>query len=243
MLCLAMLALVNFTACSDDEEESGSSGGTINGDRNLKTVYADYGGGDKWYDFSGAVWDGGKVTSFCQGETANDVENRMSITYSSNKAYISDGGDNHKITLNGNGYAEEADFYGETYSYTYNADGQMTSWRGDEGFCTISYNSDGDILSVNSDYYDGVLFDYTNADVTKPIDNKGGVMLMSEWGIMEDWEYFYWFGIYGKSTKHLPVKVGDNTFDWTLDSQGYPISCKVYDAEYDESFTYHFEWE
>lgn len=68
-------------------------------------------------------------------------------------------------------------------------------------------------------------------------------MLMSEWGIMEDWEYFYWFGIYGKSTKHLPVKVGDNTFDWTLDSQGYPISCKVYDAEYDESFTYHFGWE
>ena len=82
----------------------------------------------------------------------------------------------------------------------------------------------------------------TNNKVNAPIENKGGIMLLSEWGIMWDYEYYYWFGIYGKSTKHLPVKVGNNTFDWTLDKQGYPTKCVFHRADGMQAI-YTFEWE
>lgn len=241
MAMLAMLACVNFTACSDDDDDNGGGGGAAAGGRKLKTMYRE-GSGYKYYEFADAKWNGNTLVSFTDGDNAPDEENRMTITYSDGKkAFIGD----HMIMLNGNGYAETADFYGNEYVFSYNKAGQMVNWQcGDgEGYCTISYNGDGDIVNINSSYEGSKSFAYTNAEVTSPIANKGGIMLLSDWGIMWDWEYYYWFGIYGTATKHLPVSVGNTTFSWTLDSQGYPTKCVVDDHESDGMVTYHFDWE
>lgn len=120
----------------------------------------------------------------------------------------------------------------------------MTHWYGDNNeFCALTYDSNGDIIKQESsyDYSNGYKYTYTNDQVKTPIENKGGIMLLSDWGIMWDYEYYYWFGIYGKSTKHLPVQVGPNTYDWTLDEQGYPIKC--IEKRSDQVIIYEFEWE
>ena len=242
MAMLAMFACVNFTACSDDDDDNGGGGGAAAGGRKLKTMYRESHGGSKYYEFADAKWNGNKLISFTDGDDTPDEENRMTITYSDgNKAFIGD----YELTLNAKGYAETADFDGYEYSFSYNQAGQMIRWESGDGdeYCTISYNSDGDIINASSSYEGSKSFTYTNAEVTSPIANKGGIMMLGDWGIMWDWEYYYWFGIYGAATKHLPVRVGDATFSWTLDSQGYPTQCVVDDPESEGIATYHFEWE
>lgn len=135
-----------------------------------------------------------------------------------------------------------------TFPDSYNENGQMTHWECQDPdypnyneCCNIFYDGNGDITRIYPSYGDNKTFVYVNDSVTSPIENKGGIMLLSDWNIMGDWEYYYWFGIYGKATKHLPVKVGDDTYNWTLDKKGYPTSCKVETDEY--VWTYCFEWE
>ena len=245
MAMLAMFACVNFTACSDDDDEGGGGGGAAAGGRKLKTMYRESGSGYKSYEFADAKWSGNKLASFTRGDEAPEEELRMTITYADGgKAFITRTEYDCEVTLNAKGYAETANFGGSEYVFSYNQAGQMTRWESDGGeYCTISYNSDGDIVNASSSYEGSKSFTYTNTEVTSPIENKGGIMLMGDWGIMWDWEYYYWFGIYGAATKHLPVRVGDATFSWTLDSQGYPTQCVVNDPEGDGVDTYHFEWE
>lgn len=243
---MAMLACVNLTSCSDDDDDDNKKPGIVepgNG-RKLKALYSEYdGSGDRWYEFGNAKWDGNTLVSFCDGDNQPEESNRMTITYlDGNKASIINGSDDDEptiITLNQQGYAT----YAFNYKFTYNENGQMKSWASSEydEYCNIYYTKDGDINTIESS--DGTSsFEYTNATVTTPIDNKGGIMLLSDWNIMWDYEYYYWFGIYGKSTKHLPVKVGDVTFNWTLDSKGYPTKCEVKDNSYSD-YTLYFEWE
>lgn len=229
---LTMLTCVNLTSCSDDNDDNKTPGIVKPGEtRKLKTIYYKNGNSDEQrYQFNNPVWNGNRLISFCD---SNDEEDRMFLSELETS-----------ITLNGNGYAIDASF---GYTFTYNKSGQMTSWKGDPNwgneYCNIYYTEDGDINRVQGSYSGSKSFEYTNATVTTPIDNKGGIMLMSEWGIMWDFEYYYWFGIYGKATRHLPVRAGQATYDWTLDNQGYPTTCVVKGLDYTGERTYHFEWE
>lgn len=239
---LAMTACVNFSSCSDDDDDRQGSTPSINQGRRLKAIYTD--GNYPYYYFANAQWDGNKIISFMDGEDLSDESNRMSITYSGESAYIN----RYTIELNDKGFATKAYFGGYEYLYSYNENGQMTHWECQDPdypnyneCCNIFYDGNGDITRIYPSYGDNKTFVYVNDSVTSPIENKGGIMLLSDWNIMGDWEYYYWFGIYGKATKHLPVKVGDNTYNWTLDKKGYPTSCKVETDEY--VWTYCFEWE
>lgn len=239
---LAMTACVNFSSCSDDDDDRKGSTPSINQGRRLKAIYTD--GNYPYYYFANAQWDGNKIISFMDGEDLSDESNRMSITYSGESAYINE----YTIKLNDKGFATQANFGGDEHQYSYNENGQMIRWElKDPDYpnysecCNIFYDGNGDITRIYNTYDENKTFVYVNDTVTSPIENKGGIMLLSDWGIMLDWEYYYWFGIYGKATKHLPVKVGDNTYNWTLDKKGYPTSCKV-KRDYHE-WTYCFEWE
>lgn len=247
-LCLALIAVftcVGFTSCSDDDDDDAGSGPVEpNRERKLKTMYyVDNESGFVYYGFSNPQWSGDKLIAFCDGDYRPD--NKRTISYSDgNKAFV--GGD-IEMTLNEKGYALYADYHG--WSFAYNENGQLVNWHDDDDyeFCTLTYNADGDIINAESSLYGSKMFEYTNGTVTSPIENKGGIMMMNNWRIMWDFEYYYWFGIYGKATRHLPVKVGNDTYDWTLDGQGYPAKCVVTyaeDADYSEgSDTYYFEWE
>ena len=239
---LAMTACVNFSSCSDDDDDRQGSTPSINQGRRLKAIYTNP--SYPYYYFANAQWDGNKIISFMDGEDLSDESNRISITYSGESAYIN----RYTLELNDKGFATKAYFSGYEYLFSYNENGQMTHWECQDPdypnyneCCNIFYDGNGDITRIYPSYGDNKTFVYVNDSVTSPIENKGGIMLLSDWNIMGDWEYYYWFGIYGKATKHLPVKVGDYTYNWTLDNKGYPTSCKV-DGYYYER-TYRFEWE
>lgn len=249
---MAMLACVNLTSCSDDDDDDNKKPGIVEpgGSRKLKAVYSGYFDDIYFYYYYNPKWEGNTLISYSDGDCDDNghiEESKMTITYlDKNMASILDGDNNEPVilTLNDQGYAIEAKYASNesAYHFTYNKSGQMTSWyAGKAQYCNIYYTKDGDINTIESS--DGKSsFEYTNATVTTPIDNKGGIMLLSDWNIMWDYEYYYWFGIYGKSTKHLPVKAGDVTFNWTLDSKGYPTKCEVKDNSYSD-YTLYFEWE
>ena len=83
---LAMTACVNFSSCSDDDDDRQGSTPSINQGRRLKAIYTD--GNYPYYYFANAQWDGNKIISFMDGEDLSDESNRMSITYSGESAYI-----------------------------------------------------------------------------------------------------------------------------------------------------------
>lgn len=246
----AIMLCTNFMSCNKNDENADDteSGIAIPGvNRKLKTIKTTYNNGNVYFDFSNPIWYKGKLQSFIYGEYPDNEKDRMSIEYlSDNEAsiYRLGNGEPEIIKLNNAGFATKA--FG--YYIRYNQNGQITSLENAEynDYCALTYDSNGDIIKHEASYSDDddfvKIYYYTNNKVNAPIENKGGIMLLSEWGIMWDYEYYYWFGIYGKSTKHLPVKVGNNTFDWTLDKQGYPTKCVFHRADGMQAI-YTFEWE
>lgn len=86
---------------------------------------------------------------------------------------------------------------------------------------------------------------YTDATVTTPIVNKGCIMMFDEcFGIdMDELQIAYYAGLLGKATKNLPVANDDNTFTWTLNSNGLPTQLKsVYGSYPDNYDIYTFGW-
>ena len=247
---LVVLAMMIFVACSDDDDrkdhnddkDDGHKPSTV--ERKLKTMYATDNEDGMWWHFDNPAWDNDKLLSF------ESTEGRSTITYSDgNKAYIN----NREITLNSQGYAIIIEDVTNTSTLTYNEDGQLTAYNCDEDpggvnenyKMTISYNADGDITSTEDPYEGTRQFSYTNTNITKPIENKGGAMIMEMLDLNVLYIDYYYFGIFGKGTKHLPVKIGTTTLDWTLDDKGYPESCVVNDPEDWETpiLVYHFVWE
>lgn len=248
-----MLALGNFTSCSNDDDNGDSTLGIVNpgGSRKLKAIYSgnkntpnDY----RYCEFVDPKWDGNTLRSFCYGNYRE--ENKLSITYlADNKAEMEDTyGDIEYITLNNDRCATDA----FSYRFKYNENGQMTRWEvdyNDDTYCDIYYTKDGDISSfvLRGSWFYGesiTSLEYTNTTVTTPIENKGGIMFFSEWGGLEDYlSRYYWFGLYGKATRHLPVKAGEASYEWTLDGQGYPTKCVAKEYEGDSPRIYYFEWE
>ena len=252
---MAATAITSLTSCSDDEPNGGGSGGgNLFSKRKLVSIRRDnniY--GYSTYLFYKPIWDGDILKSYIDGGINTEdygytpEDDRMSIEYiEKNKAILcaSPTARPREYILNDNGYA----IIGRDgeYTYTYNDYGQMTGWTcEDEDYPEkgkIYYNADGDMIAT-SNREGSSRFEYTNNEVTTPIENVGNVMLFSEWNVMYDYEYFYWFGIYGRASKHLPVKMDSYTMSWTLDSRKYPTKCVLKNSSGKALYTFTFEWE
>ena len=138
----------------------------------------------------------------------------------------------------------------DTWSFTYNNDGQLIKMVRSEGFetTTMKYH-EGNIVETlvvsnedNSHKNLSTIF-YTSDKVTTPIVNKGCIMLFdTTLGIdMDEMEYAYYAGLLGKAIKNLPVKCVDDkgnveNYSWKLNSTGYPTQMKS------EHGSYSFIW-
>lgn len=121
------------------------------------------------------------------------------------------------IQTNAQGYATHAikissdgDNDTETWDFEYNSDGQLISMNSsDEGEFRITYTN-GDITKVVETGYGNrseYVFNYTDQENPKAIPNKGNIMFFDEiyYVDMDVIEIAYFAGLLGKSTKNLPV--------------------------------------
>lgn len=249
---MALVLSVGFVSCSDDDEPAD---GASNVGRKLISIYEPKYGE---YEYLDPVWENGKLVSYIDGI---DEADRMSIVYlDNNKASVKGSADGKPwiITLDANGHMTE----GLNMEITYNSDGQMVGYTSD--YCTMQMDySGGDAIKYEKNYTNyynvwtgsqSVQFVYTNSEISTPIENKGGILMITDLNIIEDLEYFCWFGIFGKASKHLPVEViwesdpGSNPYsspkrevyeyEWVLDEQGYPVKCIK-----NGDVIYEYEWE
>ena len=154
---------------------------------------------------------------------------------------------------------DEAD---DTWSFEYNAAGQMTGMHrseGDENY-VITY-TDGNITNVLRTEEDGDRSDYTisytNETFTAPVVNTANIMLFDEsFDIdMDEMSMLYFAGLLGQGTKNLPMQIshvgyegGDRyeygrVFFWEFNSDNLPI--KFWSQESGSSYNYdelEFSW-
>lgn len=134
---------------------------------------------------------------------------------------------------------------------------------------TITYNNDGDIIRVDmssesiddgeksTETYSAIV-EYTDETITKPIENKGGIMFYDEFFDIDFDEdlCLYYAGLLGKATAHLPISIrktskyvspyDEYTYEstlklsWTINNKGLASSLTLAD-EY-ETMTFNFNW-
>lgn len=172
------------------------------------------------------------------------------------------------ITLNENGFATHAEEYyssngreekDDVMEFDYDNDNHLvkfTQLYEQPDITTITWKN-GDITKVsfveggNSSESWTLTATYTNAAHSNGIENKGCLMFYDQiYGVdMDDMQYAYFAGLLGKAARHLPMSVteredGDEynvTFEWILNSNGFPTSMKYIGAgEKDMEFT--FTW-
>ncbi|MDE5586055.1 MAG: DUF4595 domain-containing protein [Muribaculaceae bacterium] len=130
------------------------------------------------------------------------------------------------IQTNNQGFATRAlvvakDGYTDTWDFEYNSDGQLIRVNSsEEGDFRITYTN-GDITKVVSygEWNDGEIrhsehvFKYTNEEHPKGIPNKGNIMVYDEGYDVEldEMELGYYAGLLGKSTKNLPLESTEST--------------------------------
>lgn len=129
----------------------------------------------------------------------------------------------------------------DVWYFEYDNDGHMVKMARSEGDETtlLSYEN-GDVVKVSESDLDGDRsqsdISYTDATVTSPIENKGGIMLFDDtFDVdLDEMSYAYYAGLLGKATRHLPVRCqeipepGDaveySTFTWSFNANGLPVS-------------------
>ncbi|WP_315292734.1 DUF4595 domain-containing protein [Hoylesella loescheii] len=126
-----------------------------------------------------------------------------------------------------------------TMDFAYNADEQLEATQSceneREGIVvteTFIYQ-DGDIVEKKRHYSNkpkGKTVSkvyYTSKFSPNPIENKGGVTCFHD--SSDGLEYFYYAGLLGKGTKHLPIMFTDDNYllhyKWEFDSDGYPLAA------------------
>lgn len=150
-------------------------------------------------------------------------------------------------------YDEAAEY--QTYTYEYDGDGHLVKVTESGVFynetVAFEYNN-GDIIAATKvdDEVENYKVSYTSSTVLTPIKNVGNMMVFDAFGL-DNFEntYFYYAGLLGTSTEHLPIlsiesdKDGKDTirYDWTLNSDGYPIQFKEYEDNVLEDI-YNYSW-
>ncbi len=247
---LALIGLMAvMTSCGDDEPGGGS---VTKAGQNRKLVSIKITSIDNFdpstygldmHIFGDAIYSNGKLTSYSSLFHGGDKDT-YKLTYNGNSVVVDDGWhDVDYCALNSQGFVTE---FAIMSNMTYNSDGQLVSYDDvDEGSYTMTY-VEGDLTKIvntkpsNKTYTRKLT--YTNDVVTTPIENKGGIMFYEFWGILSSYEAWYWSGLVGNASKHLPVKCDEDTIEWTLDDKGYPSKC-VYHDDYYGTYTLVFTWE
>lgn len=265
---MCMLAL-NFIACSDDDDKN--EGGSIVNPSNVFTGERpkSISGVSLTYDAKGLLTgitsdDGRKVTFEYHNVTkAVNQQNYVRMTVIDteyNDTYI------YEMELNEQGFVKyceqtvpDSDGDTETWNFKYDAEGHLIYMKYTDGIdkdritetTNITYK-DGNIIETSTiaDDEPGKFthtISYTSDKVSKPIENKGCIMLFDETlGVdMDDMALIYYAGLLGKATKNLPVKSTDeenytSEFIWTLNNNGYPTQVVIKENGYEDKIT--FEW-
>ena len=248
-------------SCSDDNDGPNSGNGE-SGRVNPATVFAnglptqvgDYVITKNSEGLVTRITDGDEVTTFNYNPSKSDsraasrpsdCDMTMKVEWGSD----ADGVDFY-IRLNSQGYIDyafeedEDEYDGITYNewwFKYNSKGQLVEMKrteGDNEVTTITYNADGDIVSVAlRDDEEGqkttATVGYTDASHSSPILNKSGIMLYDDsFRIdMDEMAPAYYAGLLGKGTTHLPLtnkEVSDGytdnyTFVWEFNSNDMPV--------------------
>lgn len=143
----------------------------------------------------------------------------------------------------------------EEWWFTYNEIGQLIQMKrteGDNEITDITYNDNGDIVSVKVSDDDAPkgktnsTVSYTSEQYPLGIANKSGIMLYDQTFLidMDEMAPAFYAGLLGKATTQLPMSaIGTNTegyvdsykFVWTLNEQGMPI-------RFDSSNTFTSPW-
>jgi YD repeat-containing protein len=226
---LMVLCAVNFTACSDDEDENNDTNSGINPQKvfinGMPKQVSDM---KITQDASGLVSkietdDAVAIFKYPTAVTTRaELPNQLVIV-----ELTEDTGGQYeetfifKMEIGSNGFIKhcdetEEDGDLETWDFAYSAEGNLVSMNRSEGgseTTTITYK-DGDIIktsTVSADSPEDVVIhtiDYISNTVTTPIENKGCLMFYDEiFGIdMDEMWFAYYAGLLGKATKHLPVK-------------------------------------
>lgn len=260
---IALSAAMTFSSCSKDGDES--QGGVSTSSINPLNVFT--GGLPKGLDDIQILTDAkGRVYAMKSSDKNVTFEYREESTRSIEKGpdviMTIIGSDEKQVCnlfLNKKGfvqYCTETQYNRgyqpdeDTWSFTYNNDGQLIKMVRSEGFktTTMKYH-EGNIVETlevsnedNSHKNLSTIF-YTSDKVTTPIVNKGCIMLFdTTLGIdMDEMEYAYYAGLLGKAIKNLPVKCVDDegnveNYSWKLNSTGYPTQMKS------EHGSYSFIW-
>lgn len=238
---------VCFTSCDSDEDGSGEEGGGSASQIKIDMSRVFPSGSPKSIGDNVLSYDGdGRLAlygryKFTYTETGVFIEytNSNNVIDFTITATIGEDGFVHSAVTReaeGNNQYEESNYY-----FNYDNAGHLIQMKGvfddENSVCNITYNSDGDISSVEttssySPEHSTIL--YVTDIVTEPIINKSGIMFFDDcFGIdLDDLSVLYYAGILGIGTKHLPVALiseygGDpNTythyFDWVLQSNGIP---------------------
>ena len=242
LLCVPVCFALN--SCSDDDDSPNpGSGKQLMSIMNVTDGYA---------VFKDAVYENGKLVSFSEGDDNYNYNYRLELR-GKEASIIETSSDGEPYTVDltiENGLATSADFSDEIYDFQYTKDKIMSGWEnGETSCCKIKFDADGDI--IEGDIISTITYickeqtwRYTDSKVTSPIPNKGNIKLYGKWDIMYDYEYYTFFDVFGNGPKHLPVKVGNCSYDWTLDSDGYPTKVLITytDGEYKSDQELSFTW-
>ncbi|MDE6552608.1 MAG: DUF4595 domain-containing protein [Muribaculaceae bacterium] len=218
LTAVLVMATFGLTACSNNDDEPKDS---QSADPTTENVFSQglpaeadgysFNTNDKG-QLTSIISDGSVIATFEYGEFTRaatyDVRMKTINYYGNNDIYIQ---------TNAQGYATHAikistdeDNDTETWDFEYNSDGQLISMNSsDEGEFRITY-TDGNITKVvetGYGYRSEYVFNYTDQENPKVIPNKGNIMFFDEiyYVDMDVIEIAYFGGLLGKSTKNLPV--------------------------------------
>lgn len=246
---LTSVICASFAACGSDDEPEIKLPTIFEG----KSIAQCEWGNNGYIEKSVYNYDNGKLISYSEFEISGNetYEDKNTIEYSGNQVKISwkDGSDSEicTYTLNESGFAisallvtkEEDDVWDTNYTFEYDANGyltKITERSSDETNSVVIKWVDGDALSYSKNSLNYV---YTyNSDL-----NKGGILPPDNAWLDMDAELSiaYYAGILGRPTKHLIASQeqgSTETYEYTLDSEGYVKSCTS--NENNSSYTYNY---
>lgn len=257
----ALCTIAAFAACSDDDDNNDNGNGS-NGNIDPTIVFT----GKRINGLDGSTMTYNKDGLLTQVRTADETVTfsygaatraagthvKMTISYPD---YPQEGEMYIDMTIGKNGFVESAvetyekDSDVDTWAFGYNSAGQLNYMKRSEGgneVTNITYQNGNITRVVMKSENDNSQLDAGISYGSTPIENKGCIMLFdATFGIdMDEMEYAYWAGILGKATSHLPVSYKESdenrTFDWSINSDGYPTSMSYQDYGSTESFK--FNW-
>lgn len=256
MALLLVSCAVNFTACSDDENEKSASDGInpqkvfVNGIPKQVSdmkITQDASGLVSKIETDDAVAVFQYPTTTTRAELANKHIEMMvtkDVGTQYEETFVFD------MTIGNNGFIQhcdetEEDGDLETWDFTYSEEGNLTSMKRSEGgneTTTITYEN-SDIVKISTASEDEptvastYTIDYVSNTMNTPIENKGCIMLYDKTlGIdMDEMDFAFYAGLLGKATKHLPIKLTYKSdsyeditnFVWTLNANNFPTSLSI----------------